>query len=87
MNGRDAIRVVAYRGDWRDAPENSVQSVKDAIALGVDMVEIDLSMTRDSVVVVMHDATIDRTEASRVDYGKGDQDLDQCVMGQSECRP
>ena len=55
------VWVTAHRGDWRDAPENSVQAMKDAIALGVDMVEIDLNMTKDSVVVVMHDPTIDRT--------------------------
>jgi glycerophosphoryl diester phosphodiesterase len=61
QNEKPPILVVAHRGDWRDAPENSVQSVRNAIALGVDMVEIDLGMTRDSVVVVMHDATIDRT--------------------------
>jgi glycerophosphoryl diester phosphodiesterase len=61
MIKKSAIWVTAHRGDWRDAPENSVQAVKDAIALGVDMVEIDLNMTRDSVVVVMHDGTIDRT--------------------------
>lgn len=56
-----SVQVIAHRGDWRDAPENSVLAVKEAIALGVDMVEVDLQMTKDSVVVIMHDGTIDRT--------------------------
>ena len=61
MIRKSAVWVTAHRGDWRDAPENSVLAIKDAIALGADIVEIDLNMTSDSVVVVMHDETIDRT--------------------------
>jgi glycerophosphoryl diester phosphodiesterase len=53
--------VVAHRGDWRNAPENSLQAVQNCIAMGVDMVEIDLKQTKDSVIVVMHDKTLERT--------------------------
>ncbi len=55
------IMVVAHRGDWRNAPENSVWAIKLAMAKGVDMAEIDLAMTKDSVLILMHDKTIDRT--------------------------
>ena len=55
------VMVAAHRGDWRDAPENSLQAYKQAIALGVDMIEIDLHKTSDGVIVIMHDGTIDRT--------------------------
>lgn len=55
------IMVVAHRGDWRNAPENSLQAVQNCIDMGVDMVEIDLKQTKDSVIVVMHDKTLDRT--------------------------
>jgi glycerophosphoryl diester phosphodiesterase len=55
------IMVTAHRGDWRDAPENSLEAYKRAIELGVDVIEIDLNETSDGVVVVMHDGTIDRT--------------------------
>lgn len=55
------IFVVAHRGDWRNAPENSLQAVENCIAMGVDMVEIDVRLTKDSVFVLMHDDTIDRT--------------------------
>ena len=53
--------VVAHRGDWRNAPENSLQAVKNCIDMGVDMVEIDLKRTKDSVIIVIHDETLDRT--------------------------
>ncbi len=55
------VMVVAHRGDWRNAPENSLQSIQNCIKMGVDMVEIDVRMTKDSVLVLMHDETIDRT--------------------------
>lgn len=53
--------VVAHRGDWRNAPENSAWAIKMAISKGVNMVEIDLALTKDSVLVLMHDKVIDRT--------------------------
>ncbi|WP_259067054.1 glycerophosphodiester phosphodiesterase family protein [Mucilaginibacter sp. X4EP1] len=55
------VMVVAHRGDWRNAPENSLQAYKLAIEMGVDVVETDLNETKDGVVIVMHDETIDRT--------------------------
>lgn len=55
------IMVVAHRGDWSNAPENSVLALRNAINMGVDMVEIDVQKTKDSVLILMHDETIDRT--------------------------
>ncbi|MDN3549540.1 glycerophosphodiester phosphodiesterase family protein [Mucilaginibacter aquaedulcis] len=55
------VMVTAHRGDWRDAPENSLEAYKRAIELGVDVIEIDLNKTSDGVIVIMHDGTIDRT--------------------------
>ncbi|MDY8024965.1 glycerophosphodiester phosphodiesterase family protein [Paenibacillus polymyxa] len=57
-NGR--IMVVAHRGDWLDAPENTLQSIENAISLGVDMVEIDIQKTRDGKLILMHDETVER---------------------------
>ena len=57
----DDIIVISHRGDWRNAPENSLQAIKNCIAMGVDMVEIDLHETKDGQLVLMHDDTIDRT--------------------------
>lgn len=56
-----SITVVAHRGDWRHFPENSLKGIESAIEKGVDVIEIDLAMTSDSVLVLMHDRTVDRT--------------------------
>jgi glycerophosphoryl diester phosphodiesterase len=55
------VLVAAHRGDWRNAPENSIQAIKNCIEMGVDIVEIDVRMTKDSVLVLLHDTTVDRT--------------------------
>jgi len=55
------VLVAAHRGDWRHAPENSVQGIKNCIEMGIDIVEIDVRKTKDGKLVLMHDATIDRT--------------------------
>ncbi|WP_242156262.1 glycerophosphodiester phosphodiesterase family protein [Aestuariivivens sediminis] len=59
------IMVIAHRGDWRNAPENSLQAIKNCIDLGVDMVEIDVRKTKDHELVVLHDATLDRTTTGK----------------------
>lgn len=58
---QNKVMVAAHRGDWRNAPENSLLAFKYAAAMGVDIVELDLNKTKDGVVVIMHDQTIDRT--------------------------
>jgi len=55
------VLVTAHRGDWRNAPENSLRAYQLAIEMGVDCIEIDLNKTSDGIIVVMHDNTIDRT--------------------------
>lgn len=55
------VFVVSHRGDWRNAPENSLQAIQNCIDMGVDMVEIDLKKTKDGELILMHDGTINRT--------------------------
>lgn len=55
------VMVSSHRGDWRNAPENSILGIKNCIKMGVDIVEIDVRMTKDSVPILMHDADLDRT--------------------------
>ncbi|MEO1436242.1 MAG: glycerophosphodiester phosphodiesterase family protein [Bacteroidota bacterium] len=57
----DDVIVVAHRGDWRNAPENSLPAIWNCIEMGVEMVEIDVRETKDGQLVLMHDVTIDRT--------------------------
>ena len=53
--------VIGHRGNRAHAPENTLASLLEAVALGVDAVEFDLRVSRDGELVVMHDATLDRT--------------------------
>ena len=57
----DYILAVSHRGDWRYAPENSLLAVQRCIDLGLDIVEIDVRLTKDGHLVLMHDKTLDRT--------------------------
>ena len=56
----DYVIVASHRGDWRNYPENSIPAIESVIRMGVDILEIDLKMTKDSVLVLSHDKTIDR---------------------------
>ena len=53
--------IAAHRGGARLWPENSLTAFRNAIALGVDLVELDVRLSADGQVVVIHDATLDRT--------------------------
>jgi glycerophosphoryl diester phosphodiesterase len=53
--------VIGHRGDRAHAPENTVESLLQAVAKGADAVEFDLHLSRDGVPVLMHDPTLDRT--------------------------
>jgi glycerophosphoryl diester phosphodiesterase len=53
--------VIAHRGGANLAPENTMAAFEQALGMGVDMIEIDVEQTRDSVIVVIHDRSVDRT--------------------------
>ncbi|MEA9987149.1 glycerophosphodiester phosphodiesterase [Subtercola sp. RTI3] len=59
-----ATRVIAHRGDSSEAPENTVPSFDAALQAGADAIEVDLQLTADGVVVVIHDDLLDRTTDS-----------------------
>lgn len=52
--------VASHRGDWLRYPENSIEAINSAICHGADIVEIDIQKTKDGVLVLSHDETIDR---------------------------
>jgi glycerophosphoryl diester phosphodiesterase len=54
------IAVTAHRGGHLRAPENTVASIHEAIADGAQYAEIDVQMTKDSVLVVTHDSDFSR---------------------------
>lgn len=53
--------VVAHRGASARAPENTLAAYREAIALGARIAETDVHLSADGEVIVMHDATVDRT--------------------------
>jgi glycerophosphoryl diester phosphodiesterase len=57
--------VIGHRGASGTRPENTLVSFRRAAELGADMVELDVQLTRDGEVVVMHDATLERTTDGR----------------------
>ncbi|RYY58190.1 MAG: glycerophosphodiester phosphodiesterase family protein [Chitinophagaceae bacterium] len=63
--GEHYVMVAAHRSDWRNAPENSMPALEKAIAMGADIAELDLKKTKDGVLVIMHDKTIDRTTSGK----------------------
>jgi glycerophosphoryl diester phosphodiesterase len=53
--------VMAHRGGAGLWPENTAHAFRQSVALGVDVLEMDLHGTSDGALVVIHDATVDRT--------------------------
>lgn len=53
--------VSAHRGSTSTAPENTLKSIREAARLGYELVEIDVQLTSDNELILMHDATVDRT--------------------------
>jgi len=61
----DRIIVLGHRGCTGKLPENSLLAFRKAVESGADGVELDVWLTRDGRVIVMHDETIDRTSNMR----------------------
>jgi glycerophosphoryl diester phosphodiesterase len=66
-------RIVAHRGASHEAPENTIAAFKRAYTLGAEAVELDVRVTQDGEVVVIHDATTLRIGG--VDRAVADQTL------------
>jgi glycerophosphoryl diester phosphodiesterase len=78
--------IIGHRGAAALEPENTLRSIARAIEIGADAVEIDVRLSKDGEIVVIHDATVDRTtngkgtvssytleEIKRLDAGKGEK--------------
>lgn len=61
LQPRSQPLVIAHRGSSAYAPENTLTAFDLAVEQGADAIELDVDLTRDGQVVVMHDATLDRT--------------------------
>lgn len=62
QRGSSVFKRIAHRGASAEAPENTIPAIQLALEkYRVDMVEIDLRLSKDKVPVVFHDATLERT--------------------------
>ncbi len=57
----DGVLVMAHRGGRGLRPEHTIYAFERSVELGVDVLELDLRSTKDSVLVIFHDRTVDRT--------------------------
>ncbi len=55
------MQIIAHRGASFFEPENTLRSIKRAIEMGADFVEVDIRMSKDEELVIMHDADVNRT--------------------------
>ena len=58
---KEKLGVTGHRGCKAYMPENTLISFREAFKLGVDVLEFDIQLTRDDVMIVMHDEMVDRT--------------------------
>jgi len=61
----EKVLVIGHRGGIGKYPENSLLAFVEAIKTGADGVELDVWLTKDGRVIVMHDESIDRTSNLR----------------------
>ena len=79
------VTAIAHRGEPVGHRENTLPAFEAAVALGADMVEIDLRRTRDGAIVVLHDQTLERLWGRATSVG--DLDLDEvAALGQDDVR-
>jgi glycerophosphoryl diester phosphodiesterase len=69
----DSCLVIAHRGAWGPAAPsapaaNTLEAFEAAIALGADMIELDVRCTRDGQLVVLHDARVKTVPTSSLRY-------------------
>ena len=61
LRDSQARPVIGHRGNRAHAPENTIESLAQAVALGADAIEFDVRVTADGIPVVHHDPTVMRT--------------------------
>jgi glycerophosphoryl diester phosphodiesterase len=58
---RGRVWVVGHRGAMGHCPENTMASFERALELGANWIELDVHLSRDGALVVIHDETLERT--------------------------
>src|ERR1051326_665563 len=86
LHQRGRVWVVGHRGAMGHSPENTMASFERGLELGADWIELDVHLSRDGCLMVIHDETLDRTtnghglvqdytlaELKQLDAGAGQQ--------------
>ncbi len=58
---KSTLQISAHRGNASSAPENTLAAFKNALQASADFIEVDVRTTNDGVLMIMHDANLDRT--------------------------
>ena len=83
------VYVAAHRGAHASFPENSLAAIREAARLGADFAEVDVRLTKDEALVLMHDESLSRTtgvdaDVSSLTYA---QIQDQTLLGSDSSNP
>lgn len=68
-----AFKVIAHRGNSFHLPENTLSAFQSAVEVGADYVELDSRVTKDGMLVVLHDDKLDRTTNAVKVFGATNQ--------------
>ena len=58
---KSTLQISAHRGNASSAPENTLAAFKNALQAGTHVIEVDVRTTNDGVLMIMHDANLERT--------------------------
>ena len=75
----DYVLVACHRGDWRNYPENSIPAIESVIRMGADIMELDVKLTKDSVLVLSHDKNVRRCTNWKGEHGSA---VDQLTLAE-----
>lgn len=74
MNAPLAVEIIGHRGASHDAPENTLASMKLAFQQGADAAELDIHLSKDGKIVVLHDADLKRTGGAELKVAESNFD-------------
>jgi glycerophosphoryl diester phosphodiesterase len=61
LQEKSTLQISAHRGNASSAPENTLAAFKNAVKAGAHFIEVDVRTTKDGILMIMHDANLERT--------------------------
>jgi glycerophosphoryl diester phosphodiesterase len=61
LQEKSTLQISAHRGNASSAPENTLAAFKNALKAGAHFIEVDVRTTKDGILMIMHDANLERT--------------------------